>query len=251
MSGVVLREGYRALVLDEIDSTNEEVKRRAEAGEAGGLFILARTQTAGRGRRGRAWVSGKGNLFATLLIRPGVPPQTAAQLSFVAAIAVAETFESLGASAVTVKWPNDVLIGGAKAAGILLESSARSAAEIDWLAVGMGLNLAEAPAGTPYPATSLKAATGRAPPDPADVLPILAAAWARQYEVWKDEGFMTIRAAWLARAEGLGRRITARLEAEEMEGDFVDLSETGELVLETRAGRRRVSAGEIFFVRKI
>ena len=239
---------YRALILDEIDSTNEEAKRRAEVGEAGGLFILARTQTAGRGRRGREWASGKGNLFATLLLRPQVTPQKAAELSFVAANAVAETFESLGASSATVKWPNDVLLAGAKAAGILLESSARNA-RLDWLAIGMGLNLSSAPTSTPYPATSLKAETGCSPPDPAEVLPILAGHWARGYEGWEEEGFTRVRASWLARAEGLGRRIIARLEAEEIAGNFVDLSETGELVMDTREGRRLISAGEIFFAR--
>ncbi|MFZ1990621.1 MAG: biotin--[acetyl-CoA-carboxylase] ligase, partial [Alphaproteobacteria bacterium] len=244
-----LLDGYRAVILDEVDSTNEEAKRRAEAGEAGGLFILARAQTAGRGRRGREWVSPKGNLFATLLLRPQVTPQKAAELSFVAANAVAETFESLGAFAVTVKWPNDVLLGGAKAAGILLESSARNAASLDWLAIGMGLNLQSAPTGTPYPATSLKAETGRVPPDPAEALPILAAHWARGYEGWEREGFARVRAGWLARAEGLGKRIIARLEAEEMHGNFIDLSETGELVLDTPQGRRLISAGEIFFAR--
>jgi BirA family biotin operon repressor/biotin-[acetyl-CoA-carboxylase] ligase len=244
-----LPDQYRAVLLDEIDSTNEEAKRRAEAGEAGGLFILARAQAAGRGRRGREWVSPKGNLFATLLLRPRATPQKGAELSFVAAIAVAETFEELGASAVTVKWPNDVLIAGAKAAGILLESAARNSVELDWLAIGMGLNLAASPAGTPYPATSLKAQTGRTPPDPADVLPILAEALARQYEVWQREGFSRVRAAWLARAEGLGKRIIARLEAEEIEGNFLDLSETGALVLDTPHGRRLISAGEIFFAR--
>ncbi len=97
MSGaILLPEGYRALVLSEINSTNEEAKRRAEAGEPDGLFILARAQTAGRGRRGREWESAKGNFFATLLLRPQVRVQIAAQLSFVAANAVAETFEALG-----------------------------------------------------------------------------------------------------------------------------------------------------------
>lgn len=240
----------RILVLDEVDSTNEEAKRRAEAGEAGPLWILARKQTAGRGRRGRSWEGKPGNLMATLLLRPDASPAKAAELSFVAGLAVADTFEMLGATSITLKWPNDVLIGEAKAAGILLESSGATEGRLDWLAIGFGLNLAWAPEGTPYPATSLATATAVPPPEPEAVLGVLAAAFARRYETWEREGFAAVRAAWLARARGRGGRLVARLGREEIEGVFLDLDETGALILETAAGRRAISAGEVFFVSK-
>jgi BirA family biotin operon repressor/biotin-[acetyl-CoA-carboxylase] ligase len=242
--------GYRALVLDEIDSTNEEAKRRAEAGEAGGLWILARRQTAGRGRRGRSWEAALGNLMATLLLRPDVTAARSAELSFVASLAVAETFEALGAPRCALKWPNDVLIGEAKAAGILLEASGAAHGRPDWLAIGFGLNLAWAPAGTPYPATALARHIAAPPPDPESALPVLARGWARHYDTWAREGFAPIRAAWLAGARGLGEPLVARLGTREVSGVFRDLDESGALVLETASGRRVISAGEVLFVRK-
>jgi BirA family biotin operon repressor/biotin-[acetyl-CoA-carboxylase] ligase len=246
---LVLSSGFRSLVLDEIDSTNEEAKRRAEAGEAGGLWILARRQTTGRGRRGRSWQAAPGNLMATLLLRPEVTAARSAELSFVASLAVAETFEALGAPSCALKWPNDVLIGEAKAAGILLESSGAAAGRPDWLAIGFGLNLAWAPAGTPFPATALAAHTEGPSPDPEAVLPVLARSWARHYDTWARDGFAPIRAAWLARAKGLGQPVVARLGTCEACGVFTDLDANGALVLETAAGRRVISAGEVFFAR--
>ena len=245
-----MSQGYRTIAFEAIDSTNEEAKRRAEAGEAGPLWILARRQTAGRGRRGRGWESKPGNLMATLLLRPNVSPAKAAELSFVAGLAVAEAFETLGATNVALKWPNDVLIGEGKSAGILLESSGAHEGRIDWLALGFGLNLAASPEGTPYPTTSLAAATGAAPPAPEAALSVLAEAFARRYDTWEREGFAPVRAAWLARARGRGERLVARLANAEIEGVFVDLNETGALILETAAGRRTISAGEVFFVRR-
>jgi BirA family biotin operon repressor/biotin-[acetyl-CoA-carboxylase] ligase len=241
--------GYRALIADEIDSTIEEAKRRAEAGEAGGLWILAHRQTAGRGRRGRAWESRAGNLMVTLLLRPDVPPARAAELSFVAALAVADTLSELGAPSVALKWPNDVLIGDAKAAGILLESSAASGGRLDWLAIGVGINLAWAPEGTPYPATCLAAHRAAPAPEPECALAALAKDWSRHYDNWRMNGFPSIREAWLARARGLGEPILARLGDGDIEGVFVDLDERGALIVETASGRRSIAAGDVFFAR--
>ena len=130
---------------EELDSTNSEARRRAEAGEQGPLWISADRQTAGRGRRGRAWTSGEGNLAATLLLRPGTPAPVTGQLSFVAALATAEMAAQFAPqAAITVKWPNDVLGAGKKLAGILLEGGA------DWLAIGVGVNLTSFPEGTKF-----------------------------------------------------------------------------------------------------
>src|SRR6185437_13962094 len=123
---------------DEIDSTNAEARRRAEVGEAGPVWITAAVQTAGRGRRGRSWSTARGNLAATLLMTTDAPPVEAAQVSFVAALAAAELADAcLGEGVARLKWPNDVLVHGKKAVGILDESGPRPDGRL-WLAVGIG-----------------------------------------------------------------------------------------------------------------
>ena len=239
-------DGFGLAVFDELDSTNAEARRRAIAGEAGPLWIMAGRQTAGRGRRGRTWISPPGNLAATLLLRPGKPAGECAQLSFVAAIAAADLVAAHTDDA-AVKWPNDVLAGGRKIAGILLEAETAQGQETPWLAVGIGVNLAHFPPDTEFPATSLTALGGRAV-QPRDALDALAVNFAKWYEVWRIEGFMPIRDAWLARAGGLGARIRARLQNEEALGVFEGLDETGALLLNQGHGRvRAIAAGEVFF----
>lgn len=234
-------------IYDVLDSTNEEARRLAEAGEAGPLWIVAREQTSGRGRRGREWVSRAGNLFATLLLRPQRPPDQCAQLSFVAALAVGDVVAGYAPNArVALKWPNDVLLDGKKVAGMLLESSGAKA-RMDWLAVGIGINLANFPDGVEFPATSLAALTGRAP-DAGDSAAKLAARWDAWYETWMNSGFAPIRDAWLARASGLGERVHARLAGREVQGVFEGLAEDGALIMRESSGKQtRIAAGEVFF----
>jgi BirA family biotin operon repressor/biotin-[acetyl-CoA-carboxylase] ligase len=238
--------GYGVLTFEEIDSTNEEARRRAAAGEAGPLWIHARHQTAGRGRRGRTWTSPTGNLMATLLLRPEGQVGVAAQLSFVAALAVADLLAA-HAQGISVKWPNDVLIGGRKAAGILLESAADGQGGVAWLAVGVGVNLAAHPEGTEFPATSL-AAEGVRPPEPGPALTMLAHAFDDWFTRWRAYGFAPIREAWLNRAAGLGGPIVARLSDRTLEGRFEGLDETGALELLDNDGHlHRIAAGDVFF----
>jgi len=239
--------GTAKLHFETIDSTNAEARRRAASGQREPVWIAADTQTAGRGRRGRAWISPKGNVAATLLIAPGKPVAECAQLSFVAALAASDALARLAPGIdFTVKWPNDVLANGGKIAGILLES-ASSGGKPEWLAVGIGINLAAHPPDAEFPATSLMA-QGAAPPAPDAALTELAAAFAKWYEVWAARGFSPIRDAWLARAAFLGRRIRARLEHEEISGVFEGIDVTGALILREAADRvRRISAGEVFF----
>jgi BirA family transcriptional regulator, biotin operon repressor / biotin---[acetyl-CoA-carboxylase] ligase len=240
--------GYALKTFEVIDSTNEEARRMALAGEVGPVWIMADRQTAGRGRRGRAWESPTGNLSATLLLRPGKPPSESAQLSFVAALAASDMLQSFGANAqIAVKWPNDVLAEGRKIAGILLESASGTGARLDWLAVGVGANLARHPEGTEFPATSL-ASLGEKVPAARDALLHLACTWAKWYEVWTARGFGDIRDAWLARAAHIGGRIRARLQNEETSGVFEGIDETGALILREAQGRTRIiAAGEVFF----
>jgi BirA family biotin operon repressor/biotin-[acetyl-CoA-carboxylase] ligase len=240
--------GYGLKDLISVDSTNEEARRMARAGEPGPVWITAREQTAGRGRRGRAWVSPPGNLAATLLIRPSKPAAECAQLSFVAAIAAADTLASFAPAAdIKVKWPNDVLAGGRKIAGILLESEASGPGT--WLAIGIGLNLAHFPPDTEFPATALADLGVQAPQSP-DALALLAANTAKWYDLWQMDGFSPIRDAWLARASGLGGPIRVRLSDSETSGTFEGIDSSGALILrESMTHARTIAAGDVFFGR--
>ncbi len=238
----------------EIDSTNEEAKRRAEAGgaaeagEQGPIWLRSDMQTAGRGRRGRTWVSPGGNLFATLLIRPEITPSQAALLSFAAALSVADLLDAfVEPSRVKLKWPNDVQLDGGKVCGVLLESSATSGGLVDWLAVGVGVNLANHP-GLEEPRTiALADAMDSPAPTPQEALTHLAAAFARHYEAFQTHGFEAVRGPWLARARGMGEPMVARLPHEEIRGIFTGIDETGALLLETNGALRKITAGEVFF----
>ncbi|XBQ15605.1 MAG: biotin--[acetyl-CoA-carboxylase] ligase [Oceanicaulis sp.] len=236
----------RVEVFDELDSTNEEAKRRAASGEAGPLWIMARAQTAGRGRRGRAWTSAGGNLFTTGLYRLDATPAGAANLSFAAALAVGDLAASvIDPALVKLKWPNDVLIGGRKTSGILLESGAHQAGGL-WLAVGIGVNLAHHPEDSERPATDFSVHGASLTPEAAlETLSGRFEHWRLQHQ---REGFAPLRQAWLSRAHGLGERCTVRLEGETLEGVFADLAEDGALRLDLPGGGRRlISAGDVFF----
>jgi BirA family biotin operon repressor/biotin-[acetyl-CoA-carboxylase] ligase len=241
-------EGHALRHFPEIDSTNEEARRLAAAGERGPLWLTADRQTKGRGRRGREWQSPPGNLAATLLLNPDRPIAQCAQLSFVAAIALAEmAARYVPGSDVQVKWPNDVLAGDRKLAGILLESAGNEGARPDWLAIGFGINLAWHPENTEFPAVSL-AALGASPPPAIEALGWLAASWTKWYEMWSERGFEPIRDAWLARAARLGSRIRARLAGTEANGVFEGIDESGALILrETPLRVRMIAAGEVYF----
>ena len=232
-------EGYGLLEFSELDSTNEEARRRALAGETGPLWITAARQTAGRGRRGRIWQSAESNLFASLLIQPKRAKAQWAQLSFAAAIATADMAAKF-APDIAVKWPNDVLAGGGKLAGILLETAGEG------LVIGIGVNLVSHPEGTEFPATSL-AALGAEPPAPKEALGLLARHFAGWYDLWEAQGFLPLRDAWLARAAGLGSRIRARLPGGEHVGMFEGINDQGALLLSEANQTRAIAAGEVFF----
>ncbi len=240
--------GYSVASFDAIDSTNEEARRRAIVGERGPLWIWAKRQTAGRGRRGREWESPEGNLMATLLLAPGAVAPEAARLSFVAALAVHDLVTAYARrSAVKVKWPNDVLVDGKKVAGILLESSSDVGVDVlPWIAVGIGVNLMHAPTNAQYPATFV-GAHGPAP-SPAEALAELAEAWETRFRTWRVSGFAAIRDAWLGVAAGLGQPIEVRLPGETLSGRFETLMTDGALSLLLPSGARRaITAGEVFF----
>lgn len=236
------------VVLGEIDSTNAEARRRAEAGEAGPLWLVGLRQTAGRGRRGRAWETGEGNLAATYLFRTDKPPAEAAQVSFVAALAVADMLaEYVPASLVSLKWPNDPLLGGLKVSGILVESGSSPAGGL-WIAVGIGVNLKRKPIDSERPATSIATYREIPPPHPTEAIEALAGAFERWCRAWTTLGFPAIADAWTARAHGLGEPCTARLGTETVEGIAEGLDADGALRLRLDDGRvRRITAGDVFF----
>lgn len=240
--------GPRIEALEEVDSTNAEARRRAEAGETGPLWITAARQTAGRGRRGRTWETGQGNLAATLLFVTDKPPAEAAQISFVAALAVADLADAFVPPAlVNLKWPNDPMIAGRKASGILVESGQHPGGGL-WIAVGVGVNLATPPEAPERPATAFADHMTGPPPKPLEALAVLAEAFERWLRLWQTSGFAPIAEAWTRRAHGLGEACTARLGHETVTGTAEGLDPDGALRLRLPDGMlRRITAGDVFF----
>ncbi|HEX2538758.1 MAG TPA: biotin--[acetyl-CoA-carboxylase] ligase [Pseudolabrys sp.] len=237
--------GVRYLRFDTLGSTNAEALTRARAGERGPLWIVAAEQTAGRGRRGAAWVSKSGNLYATLLLTEPSPKAAAPQLSFVTALALHDAVADLAPQfgpGLKLKWPNDLLLGGAKLAGILIEGESDPAFAV---AVGIGVNCAHHPEETAYPATDL--ANAGALVSPQALLGALADAMARRLKQWSQgQGFAAIRADWLKRAAGLGQDIHVRLPEREFSGRFEGLDEAGRLLVSEGDKVTAVGAGEVF-----
>lgn len=233
---------------DEIDSTIVEARRRAERGEVGPIWLIAKRQTAGRGRRGRAWVSPEGNLLATYLFATRQAPAQIALLGFAAGVAIAEVIdEIIGAGSAALKWPNDVLIDGAKAAGIMLDSGSLGPAGA-WAALAFGVNLAVTPENLDQRTTSLRAVL---PPDALAPEPMAFLALVRpKLEAWdartEQEGFEPLRRAWLSRAHGLGQEARVVQGEQTLEGRIAGLSSRGELELDTDAGPRFIAAGDVF-----
>jgi BirA family biotin operon repressor/biotin-[acetyl-CoA-carboxylase] ligase len=222
-------------------STMDEARALALAGAPDGTVVVARRQTAGRGRQGRAWFSPEGNLHASILLRPGLPAARLTELGFVVALAVADAVDALlpGGRA-RLKWPNDVLVAGAKIAGILVELIEDGAA-----IVGVGVNLAHLPEAALYPVTSL-ACLGAAAGVDKTLLHLLAALEARLAE-WRSVGFAPVRSAWLARGPAIGETVRVRLGQQTTHGSFAGLDADGALLIATDGEPRRFAAGEVLF----
>ena len=230
-------------------STNDQAKRLAVAGAPEGTLVWARIQSAGRGRHGRVWISQPGNLHCSLILRPECGAAEAVQLSFAAAVALGGALVACAPdlAAARYKWPNDVLIQGRKIAGILLESQPDSAGAIDWLIVGLGVNVVGFPEGTDWPATSLHD-EGCEAADAAKVLEAFAEHFHAWLMRWRSEGFAPVREAWLEGAAALGQPVEVRLGGNTLHGTFIALDARGALVLETGDGQRHtITAGTLFF----
>lgn len=238
-------------VLATTDSTNAHALREAP-GIRGPAWFLGLEQTAGRGRRARAWASPRGNFHATLLLFPNEPAETVALRSFAAALALRDAFVTLTGlpAAFSLKWPNDVLLNGAKVAGILLEATSAGAG-VQALAIGTGVNLIAHPDHSQMeegalPATSLLAETGiRVTPEA--FLAALGPAYARWEAVFTAQGFAPLREAWLAHAARLGEVIRARTGKDTHHGVFETIDRSGNLILTTATGQLAIPAAEVFF----
>jgi BirA family transcriptional regulator, biotin operon repressor / biotin---[acetyl-CoA-carboxylase] ligase len=225
---------------DSIGSTNDEAMRLGHAGAPHGTVVCAREQKAGRGRQARRWHSPPGNLYASVLLRIAAPPSRAAELSFVAALAVAETLDRfLGDDLrAELKWPNDVLVRGAKIAGILLEQAHAM------VVVGIGINVQRAPLDAHYPVTHLAAGVAAAP-KPGAVLHVLLQSLAHRLADWRDNGFVQTRSDWLARAHPLGTPIRISIGDRWITGQFAGLAHDGGLIVQTADGPVRIVAGDV------
>ncbi|MGI9404563.1 MAG: biotin--[acetyl-CoA-carboxylase] ligase [Hyphomicrobium sp.] len=235
--------------LAEIDSTNGEAMRRALSGEAGPLWVLADQQTSGRGRSGRSWASPPGNLYASLLISTSAPITKVSQLSLVAGVAAIEAIRKADpltpSDMLRLKWPNDILIGTAKAGGILVESSARGRKEGIVAVIGIGLNLASAPTELGRAATYL-AAHGLTL-SPREALCFLAREMDAWLKTWQEgAGFAAVREAWLERAGPVGEPLRVFANEGPIEGRFVGLDADGALMIAESDGReRRFAYGDV------
>ncbi|TDX60080.1 BirA family biotin operon repressor/biotin-[acetyl-CoA-carboxylase] ligase [Methylosinus sp. sav-2] len=242
-----LSRGVRLEIYDEIDSTNDEAKRRAEAGDAGPLWIVAARQIKGRGRLGRSWSSMSGNLHASLLVSGFGPAALAPQLGFAAGLAtIGALIEATGAvDRLALKWPNDVLLDGEKLAGILLEGVQPAGQGAPFgCVIGIGVNCVAAPADLPYPACDLSRLGG---PAAGALFALLSDKMAEALALWAGgSGFAALRERWLGHAAGLGAEIEARLPRETVSGRFETIDADGRLIISTRSGRRAIEAGDIF-----
>jgi len=238
----------RLLHFEAIDSTNAEAHRLAKEGERGPLWIIADLQSQGRGRLGRHWVSEPGNLYATFVFTLAGSALVASQIGFVAALATRDTALALlprGAGPIMIKWPNDVQLAGAKFAGILPETVAQSADGRITVALGIGLNISQAPEETPYPVTSLMRHGAKA--TPRECLDVLDRSLSHWLAVWREgKGFTDIRASWLSHAAGIGQEFTAVINQNEVRGRFADLGDDGAMILTLADGSRRsIHSGEV------
>ena len=236
------------VTLDVTTSTNAEALERARGGERGPLWITANAQSAGRGRHGRPWVSPPGNLYASLLLTDPASQQRAAELSFVAALALHDAISQCApvvADGLKLKWPNDLLLNGAKLVGILIQAEGGGAKPLS-VVVGLGVNCSSHPLDAAYRATDLGAAGAPVAPDTLfEALRITMAARLAQWA--RGDSFPTIRRDWLQRAGGLGAPIRVRTGKRDLDGIFADLDPHGRIVVALPNGANEIiSAGEVF-----
>ena len=231
------------ICLDSVGSTNENAKTLAQSGAEEGTVVWSREQTAGKGRHGRTWTSPRGNLYLSIIQRPDCRPADAPQMGFVTGVALANAITRLSDVPVALKWPNDLMIEGKKASGILLESAADAKGRLDWLVIGTGVNVEIFPDELPD-VTSLRAAGAEI-----TVEDLLSAFLERLFlyaELWRAQGFGPIRERWLSFALPKDTEMRVRLPSGDVFGRFSSIDERGSLLLETDNGSRRIDMGDVF-----
>jgi BirA family transcriptional regulator, biotin operon repressor / biotin---[acetyl-CoA-carboxylase] ligase len=249
--------GYRLAAFDSIGSTNAEAIARARGGEPGPMWFVTSEQTAGRGRRHRPWIAPRGNLASSILEVIDVSPAVAATLGFAAGLALEAALQRVSIEAslraagsdfmkFSLKWPNDVLAGRQKLAGILLEAEAMPDNRLA-VVVGIGTNVVAAPEGTPTPATSLAALGVNIGAE--ELFGGLSDSWTEFRGIWDDgRGFGEIRRLWLERAAGLGQPVAIQMGGTSLEGIFDTIDDTGCMIVRTADGKRvPISAGDVYF----
>lgn len=248
--------GYKLAAFDQLGSTNAEALARARDGERGPAWFVTSEQTAGRGRRQRPWIAPRGNLASSILEVIDVSPALAATLGFAAGLALETALRKVCEASprpagsdemrFALKWPNDVLAGPKKLAGILLEAEAVADGRLA-VVVGIGTNVVAAPEGTPYPATSLKALGVNVGAE--ECFAALSDAWAEFRGIWDNgRGFAEIRLKWLERAAGLGQPVSIVSGGSTVTGAFDTIDESGCMIVRTSDGRRvPISAGDVYF----
>lgn len=244
--------GFRLIDKDVTGSTSDDARRALEAGDQGRLWIVAEAQTQGRGRHGRAWDSPKGNLFASLLLVDPCEMRYAAQFGYLVGLslhdAICEQSPKI-ADTLRLKWPNDLLFGRAKVAGILLEGH-RAPGGKSAVIVGIGVNVVHAPDGMPYPTARVQDFAPQI--DRALLFEALSRRLALRYTQWRAAlnmpGMLAkLRDEWIMRAAGLDQTVTIRLPSGPREGIFTGLDSEGRLLLATQSGIETIDAGDLFF----
>ena len=250
MKDEALPAGYRREHHDSVPSTNAIALQRAGEGDPGGLWVTAGEQTAGRGRRGRHWTTGRGNLAASLLLIDPAEAAVAPTVSFVAGLALHRSVIDLAGPGVLdrlkLKWPNDLILDGKKIVGILVEGQTSERGLV--MTIGMGVNCVSHPPVTTGAYRAGDLAELGLDIDADRLFGRLAFNMADELAVWnRGSGFGATRAAWLERALGIGQPITVNLADRSLSGRFQNLDADGQLVLElTGGGQRTIAAGELF-----
>ncbi len=243
---------YHLLSYDVLDSTNDEAKRLAGGGATHGAVIWARAQTNGKGRLGRHWESLDGNLFTSILLSPDCDMPSCAQLSFAAALAVADTLKPIVSDEYKIqcKWPNDVLLNGKKLCGVLLESFTtleEDGSDRQWVVVGVGVNIDSYPEETLFPATCLKE-SGVEIISAKIVLSRFVYNFIHRYDAWIANGFEALKDDWTEAAYGINEPIEAHVGKDIIKGRFDSIDAFGRLLIEDSSGAMQsVSAGDVFF----
>lgn len=240
---LIVPDECHLISLDSVGSTNEEAKALAQSGAEAGTVVWAREQTAGKGRHGRSWTSPRGNLYLSIVQRPNCRLADAPQMGFVTGVALADALQWLTNVPIALKWPNDLMIDGKKASGILLESAADAKGRLDWLVIGVGVNVESFPTDLPD-VTSLREAGATVSIE--GLLSVFLERLFWHADEWQRTGFRATRRRWLSFALPKGTEMRVRLPDGELFGRFSSIDKRGSLLLDTDRGKKRIDVGDVF-----